>query len=461
MRLPTEALWEFACRAGTMTRYYSGDSIEDLLKVAWFGQEWSDGHRAVGLLKPNAWGLFDMLGNIFNWNQDRWHHTYEGAPENGFVAWDDDTGYNHSMWVDGTLEELILSRFGAKPPGQVFEEMEERERDPQEKRRVLYGLNVKVAPKPDSIKTRLHVGTPATVPFLIAVDPENPGLEEEEAAYIQEVPDSAPPGRSSVEVDEMICRNPEGGLRLMRAGSAGPRDGSDPIDGGPQRRSADSSMSRSLNQSSPMLNFAGAQSGRLSSSGEPLPANVPRRSIDQGAAASSSHGQGISPPTPELTRQRERNQLEEDPLDSESYGLEEVDDEVPLSVEEPCSDPWMSPEASASSGGTPSPAFTERCSIQLPTVEPDGYLELLQGRGSVFESLGRDGKALGVDLRWSALQVLQLEQTRTARSKLLALLGWCTRGWAFDDLPDDVSGNADRTGIPFPSPDTGFRVVWC
>jgi len=62
--LPTEAMWEYACRAGSKSRYCSGDTEEDLDRVAWFEGN-SDGKpHAVGLKKPNAWGLYDMEGNV-------------------------------------------------------------------------------------------------------------------------------------------------------------------------------------------------------------------------------------------------------------------------------------------------------------------------------------------------------------------------------------------------------------
>ncbi|MBU6161834.1 MAG: formylglycine-generating enzyme family protein [Myxococcales bacterium] len=72
-RLPTEAEWEYAARAGTTASRYGA-----LERVAWYeGDTWSGPH-AVGLLEPNAWGLYDMLGNVWEWTHD-WYGPYGGA----------------------------------------------------------------------------------------------------------------------------------------------------------------------------------------------------------------------------------------------------------------------------------------------------------------------------------------------------------------------------------------------
>lgn len=77
-RLLSEAEWEFACRAGTTTKYWVGDKDQDLLQVGWFGENSGGRTHAVGELRANPFGLYDVHGNIWEWVQDGWDPSFYG-----------------------------------------------------------------------------------------------------------------------------------------------------------------------------------------------------------------------------------------------------------------------------------------------------------------------------------------------------------------------------------------------
>lgn len=115
-RLPTEAEWEYACRAGTTTRYHSGDSIAELSKYAWFRAP--QRLPLCGQKEPNAWGLHDMHGGVWEWCADRFAPDYyKYAPRENPIG--PSSGEMHALrggcCCDEALAICSFTRIGSKP----------------------------------------------------------------------------------------------------------------------------------------------------------------------------------------------------------------------------------------------------------------------------------------------------------------------------------------------------------
>ena len=103
-RLPSESQWEYACRAGTTTPFYFGETITPDFANYYGNSSYGNGPKGkyrqqttyVGIFPPNAFGLYDMHGNVWEWCADEWHDNYDGAPTDG------------SVWLDGNKNRSPL-----------------------------------------------------------------------------------------------------------------------------------------------------------------------------------------------------------------------------------------------------------------------------------------------------------------------------------------------------------------
>lgn len=109
-RLPTEAEWEYAARAGSGYKWSFGDNASQLEEYAWLYQKAT---QAVAQKKSNAFGLHDMYENVWEWNQDCWNNNYEGAPVDG------------SAWESGDCSQRVV-RGGTSPTQHSYSSFRDR-----------------------------------------------------------------------------------------------------------------------------------------------------------------------------------------------------------------------------------------------------------------------------------------------------------------------------------------------
>ena len=104
--LPSEAQWEYACRAGTISPFHCGSTISTKLANFDGTKVYGDGEKGeyrqqtmdVASFPANPWGLHDTHGNVWEWCADHWHGNYEGAPEDGRAWIDEEAKANDLKW---------------------------------------------------------------------------------------------------------------------------------------------------------------------------------------------------------------------------------------------------------------------------------------------------------------------------------------------------------------------------
>ena len=113
VRLPSEAEWEYACRAGTTTRLFYGDDLDYSLieEYAWVTSNSDNKTHPVGQKKSNAFGIYDMYGNVWEWCQDGYQSSYTGASNDGSPS--DALGGSHRVlrggcWLSGSSEPFLV-----------------------------------------------------------------------------------------------------------------------------------------------------------------------------------------------------------------------------------------------------------------------------------------------------------------------------------------------------------------
>lgn len=105
-RLPTEAEWEYACKALNDNKFCGSDIADE---VAWYKQDGAAKQRPVARKKPNAFGLYDMSGNVWEWTSDCYHFTYKNAPTDG------------SSWNENCQSEANMVRGGSWNSGNTHD----------------------------------------------------------------------------------------------------------------------------------------------------------------------------------------------------------------------------------------------------------------------------------------------------------------------------------------------------
>jgi formylglycine-generating enzyme required for sulfatase activity len=117
-RLPSEAEWEYACRAGTTTPFYFGETITGELANYNAGYTYADEPKGksreettpVGQFPPNAFGLYDMHGNVWEWCLDPWHDSYQRKTQTDSEVWDEEQSEEQYLLNKNNVIQLLSDK---------------------------------------------------------------------------------------------------------------------------------------------------------------------------------------------------------------------------------------------------------------------------------------------------------------------------------------------------------------
>jgi formylglycine-generating enzyme required for sulfatase activity len=131
-RLPTEAEWEYACRAGTTTPYFFGSDVSQLDEYAWYSANSDGKYQQVATKKPNPWGLFDIAGNVMEWTLDQYKPYKAGKADNPWVKATE--AYPHAVRGGSWRDDAATLRCAARVPS----DPSWKQQDPQIPKSIWY-----------------------------------------------------------------------------------------------------------------------------------------------------------------------------------------------------------------------------------------------------------------------------------------------------------------------------------